>query len=105
MLCRDHRGLLDAMFAAGKVGAKLLLMNTGFAKPAFAAVAEREGVDTLVYDIEFSDILGDVDEDIPRYLAWVDERRQPARHPGRVDRLGRRRGRRPSRRRSAGSSC
>ena len=73
VLSRDHRGLLDAMFAAGKVGAKLLLMNTGFAKPAFAAVAEREGVDTLVYDIEFSDILGDVNKDIPRYLAWVDD--------------------------------
>jgi fatty-acyl-CoA synthase len=77
VLCRDHRGLLDAMFAAGKVGAKLLLMNTGFAKPAFAAVAEREGVDTLVYDIEFSDILGDVDKDIPRYLAWVDSEDNP----------------------------
>jgi fatty-acyl-CoA synthase len=77
VLCRDHRGLLDAMFAAGKVGAKLLLMNTGFAKPAFAAVAEREGVDTLVYDVEFSDILGDIDEDIPRYLAWVDDDDNP----------------------------
>jgi fatty-acyl-CoA synthase len=77
VLCRDHRGLLDAMFAAGKVGAKLLLMNTGFAKPAFAAVAEREGVDTLVYDEEFTDILGDVDESIPRYLAWVDSEDAP----------------------------
>jgi fatty-acyl-CoA synthase len=72
VLCRDHRGLLDAMFAAGKIGAKLLLMNTGLAKPAFAAVAKREGVDTLVYDVEFSDILGEVPDEIPRYLAWVD---------------------------------
>ena len=44
LLCRDHRGLLDAMFAAGKLGARMLLMNTGFAKPQFAAVAERESV-------------------------------------------------------------
>ena len=39
LLCRDHRGLVDALFAAGKIGAKALLMNTGFAKPQFAAVA------------------------------------------------------------------
>jgi fatty-acyl-CoA synthase len=73
LLCRDHRGLVDAMFAAGKLGAKALLMNTGFAKPQFAAVAEREGVNALVYDTEFTDILGDVPSSVPRYLAWVDE--------------------------------
>ena len=77
VLCRDHRGLVESMFAAGKLGAKLLLMNTGFAKPQFAAVAEREGVDILVYDIEFTDILGDVPSDIPRYLAWVDDAENP----------------------------
>jgi fatty-acyl-CoA synthase len=73
ILCRDHRGLLDAMFAAGKIGAKALLMNTGFAKPQFAAVAEREGVDALVYDTEFTDILEHVPSGIPRYLGWVDD--------------------------------
>jgi fatty-acyl-CoA synthase len=73
LLCRDHRGLVDAMFAAGKLGAKALLMNTGFAKPQFAAVAEREGVNALVYDTEFTEILGDVPASVPRYLAWVDE--------------------------------
>ncbi len=71
VLCRDHRGLLDAMFACGKIGAKLLLMNTGFAKPALAAVAEREGVDTLVYDVEFTSVLGDIAGNTSRYLAWT----------------------------------
>jgi fatty-acyl-CoA synthase len=72
VLCRDHRGLVETMFAAGKLGAKLLLMNTGFAKPQFAEVVEREGADTLVYDAEFSEILGNVPDDVPRYLAWTD---------------------------------
>jgi fatty-acyl-CoA synthase len=72
LLCRDHRGLVDAMFAAGKLGARALLMNTGFAKPQFAQVAEREGVSALVYDVEFTDILGEVPASVPRYLAWVD---------------------------------
>ena len=72
VLCRDHRGLIETMFAAGKLGAKLLLMNTGFAKPQFAEVVEREGANILVYDVEFSEILGNVPEDVPRYLAWTD---------------------------------
>jgi fatty-acyl-CoA synthase len=72
-LCRDHRGLVETMFASGKIGAKLLLMNTGFARPQFAAVCEREGASALVYDAEFSDILGDVSPSVPRYLAWVDD--------------------------------
>ncbi len=73
VLCRDHRGLVDSMFAAGKIGAKVLLMNTGFAKPQFAAVCEREGASALVYDAEFTEILGDVPASIPGYLAWTDD--------------------------------
>jgi fatty-acyl-CoA synthase len=74
LLCRDHRGLVEAMFAVNKMGAKALLMNTGFAKPQFAQVAEREGVTALVYDVEFTDILGEIPVSIPRYLAWVDDK-------------------------------
>ena len=72
LLCRDHRGLVESMFAAGKLGATVLLMNTGFAKPQFAAVAEREGASALVYDSEFAEILAEVPSSIPRYLAWVE---------------------------------
>ena len=42
LLCRDHRGLIIAMAACGKLGARLVLMNTGFAKPQFAEVCARE---------------------------------------------------------------
>lgn len=70
VLCRDHRGLIDAMTAAGKLGARVLLLNTGFAKPQFVDVIKRENVSALVYDEEFADLL-DV-SDLPRYLAWTD---------------------------------
>jgi fatty-acyl-CoA synthase len=73
VLCRDHRGLIESMFASGKIGARLLLMNTGFARPQFAAVCEREGVSALVYDEEFTDILGDVPGALPRQLASTDD--------------------------------
>jgi len=70
VLCRDHRWLVDCMLAAAKLGACLLLMNTGFSRPQLADVAEREGVSALVYDEEFTELLDAVRTDIPRYLAW-----------------------------------
>ncbi|MEV4601289.1 acyl-CoA synthetase [Amycolatopsis sp. NPDC049253] len=72
-LCRDHRGLVLTMAAAGKLGARLLLMNTGFAKPQLADVAQRERVTALVYDQEFTGLLDAISGDVDRYLAWVDE--------------------------------
>lgn len=71
-LCRDHRGLVVTMAASGKLGARLLLMNTGFAKPQLADVAEREGVTALVHDQEFTGLLDAISPSVERYLAWVD---------------------------------
>ncbi|MPY77678.1 MAG: AMP-binding protein [Actinophytocola sp.] len=71
-LCRDHRGLVTVMAATGKLGARLLLLNTGFAKPQLADVARREQVSLLVYDEEFTGLLDAVDPDVERCLAWVD---------------------------------
>jgi fatty-acyl-CoA synthase len=73
VLCRDHRGMVDAMLAAAKIGARLLLMNTGFSAPQLVGVAKREGVSAIVYDQEFSGLLADVPSDTGRYLAWVDD--------------------------------
>ncbi|HEX5407777.1 MAG TPA: acyl-CoA synthetase [Pseudonocardiaceae bacterium] len=73
VLCRDHRWLVACMLAAAKLGARLLLLNTGFSRPQLADVAEREGVSALVCDQEFTGILGDVRPDIPRYLGWCDD--------------------------------
>ena len=72
VLCRDHRWLVDCMLASAKLGARLLLMNTGFSRPQLADVAERERVSALTYDQEFTELLGAVRTDIPRYLAWSD---------------------------------
>lgn len=73
-LCRDHRGLVTILAAAGKVGAQLLLMNTGFAKPQLADVADREKVNVLIYDEEFTDLVSAIDPGVRRFLAWTDER-------------------------------
>ena len=57
LLCRDHRGLVIAMATCGKLGARLVLMNTGFAKPQFAEVCERENVTVVLHDSEFLGLL------------------------------------------------
>ena len=67
------------MAACGKLGARLVLMNTGFAKPQFADVCERENVKAVLHDSEFSDLLDALPADLPRVLTWVDEGTRPAR--------------------------
>ncbi|UFS93207.1 acyl-CoA synthetase [Nocardia huaxiensis] len=72
ILARDHRGLLLSMAAAGKLGARLALMNTGFAKPQFAEVCTRENVKAVLHDSEFLGLLDALPADLPRVLTWVD---------------------------------
>lgn len=73
LLCRDHRGLVIAMAACGKLGARMVLMNTGFAKPQFAQVWEREKVTVVLHDSEFIGLLDALPPDLPRILTWVDD--------------------------------
>ena len=73
LLCRDHHGLIIAMAACGKISARILLMNTGLAKPQFAQVCAREGVKAVLHDSEFSGLLEALPTDLPRILTWVDK--------------------------------
>ncbi|MEA2502945.1 MAG: fatty-acyl-CoA synthase [Actinomycetota bacterium] len=74
ILVRNHRGFLDAVFAAAKCGARIVLLNTSFAGPQIREVAEREGTDLLVYDDEYSDTLKGIDDPSHgRWRAWVDD--------------------------------
>jgi fatty-acyl-CoA synthase len=72
LLARDHRGAVETMLAAGKLGAQLLPMNTGFAGPQLADVARREHVSMIVYDEEFADAVAAVPPDIVRVRCWTD---------------------------------
>ncbi|MBJ8346235.1 acyl-CoA synthetase [Antrihabitans sp. YC2-6] len=76
ILARDHRGLILSMAAAGKAGIRLVLMNTGFAKPQFAEVCKREQVKAVLHDSEFLGLLDALPADLPRFLSWVDDDHQ-----------------------------
>jgi acyl-CoA synthetase (AMP-forming)/AMP-acid ligase II len=55
IMCRNHRGFVEALVAANRTGTDVLLLNTSFAGPALAQVVDREGVDTVIYDAEFTE--------------------------------------------------
>ena len=72
ILARNHRGFLEAVFAAAKCGARIVLLNTSFAGPQIREVAGREGTDLLVYDDEYSATLEGIDPPHGRWRAWTE---------------------------------
>ena len=74
VLTRNHRGMLDSVFAAAKCGARIILLNTDFGGPQLRYVARREGVDLLVYDEEYESLLGSLSPRRGAYRAWSDMR-------------------------------
>ena len=69
-MCRDHRGFVDAALGAAKAGADVLLLNTSFAGPQLAEVAERENAAAIVYDEEFSGLIAAAAKGRPGFVAW-----------------------------------
>ncbi|WIM86782.1 AMP-binding protein [Candidatus Mycobacterium wuenschmannii] len=73
ILARNHRGLLDAAFAAAKCGARIVMLNTDFANPQIREVAAREGIDLLVHDDEYTDTATDIAFAFGTWRAWADD--------------------------------
>jgi fatty-acyl-CoA synthase len=72
IMCRNHRGFIDATLAAAKLGASSLYLNTQFAGPQLTEVMEREGPEVLVHDEEFAELLEGVDDKLTRIVGWSD---------------------------------
>ncbi len=75
LLVRNHRGFVEALTACARLGADALLLNTGFSGPQLSDVVAREGIDVLVADEEFEQILDGVRDSHPEahvVLAWTD---------------------------------
>ncbi len=73
IMCRNHRGFLEAHLAASKLGADALLLNTMFSGPQLAEVVEREGAGVLVFDEEFEGLLTGVPESVTRIVGFGGE--------------------------------
>jgi acyl-CoA synthetase (AMP-forming)/AMP-acid ligase II len=72
IMCRNHRGWIDAVVACSKLGAHALFLNTAFAGPQLAEVCAREDPVAIVYDEEFTELLTGAFDDRKRLLAWTE---------------------------------
>lgn len=61
LLARNHLGFVEALVAVAATGADLVLMNTGFAGPQLADVAEHEGVTVIIHDDDFGAVVAAAD--------------------------------------------
>ncbi|MFJ9392995.1 AMP-binding protein [Nocardioides sp. NPDC101246] len=71
IMCRNHRGFVDATLAVAKLGADALYLNTAFAGPQLVGVLERDQPALIIHDEEFTGLLSGATS-APRLVAWVD---------------------------------
>lgn len=71
IMCRNHRGFVDATIGAAKLGADLLYLNTAFAGPQLVDVLAREKPVLVIHDEEFTEMLDKAS--VPMSIvAWQD---------------------------------
>jgi fatty-acyl-CoA synthase len=71
VMCRNHRGFVEATVAIAKLGADALYLNTAFAGPQLVDVLAREKPLVVIHDEEFTGLLGDAEIE-QRVIAWTD---------------------------------
>lgn len=102
IMCRNHRGFIEAVTAAARIGADTLLLNTAFAGPQLAGVLAREKADMVIYDQEFEALIEQADlaeRSVERVIGWADEQTSRPTIDGLIDDQS---GRRPRKRYGSG---
>lgn len=92
VLCRNHRGFVEASIALFKLGADVVYLNTGFSAPQIAGVCDDEGVAVLVHDADLADLVVEAgreaitDEELEGAAAdpHADPHADPPQRPGRI---------------------
>jgi fatty-acyl-CoA synthase len=72
IMCRNHRGFIDATVACSKLGAGALYLNTAFAGPQIADVLEREAPAAVIYDSEFAGLVAAGASGRRGFVAWAE---------------------------------
>jgi acyl-CoA synthetase (AMP-forming)/AMP-acid ligase II/NAD(P)-dependent dehydrogenase (short-subunit alcohol dehydrogenase family) len=70
VMCRNHRGFVEAIVAGSRLGADLLLLGTDFPAPQLAKVLERERPAAVVHDEEFAPLFEAAGFGGARVSAW-----------------------------------
>jgi acyl-CoA synthetase (AMP-forming)/AMP-acid ligase II len=72
IMCRNHRGFVEATIAVSKLGADALYLNTAFAGPQLTEVVGREKPKAIIYDEEFGALIAQAAKRRKRIVAWRD---------------------------------
>jgi acyl-CoA synthetase (AMP-forming)/AMP-acid ligase II len=72
IMCRNHRGFVEASIACAKLGAHALYLYTAFAGPQVTDVVEREDPVALIYDQEFLPVVDDASGGRRGFVAWLE---------------------------------
>ncbi|MQA61525.1 MAG: AMP-binding protein [Actinophytocola sp.] len=70
MMCRNHRGFLEAAVAAGRLGADLLLLNTELPARALAQLVAKHDISAVICDEEFGRAFEAAEFAGPLVLSW-----------------------------------
>jgi acyl-CoA synthetase (AMP-forming)/AMP-acid ligase II len=76
IMCRNHRGFVEASVASAKLGAHVLYLNTAFAAPQLEHVLEDQAPTALIFDDEFEPVLSGVRAPV-RLRAWCESDHGP----------------------------
>ncbi len=80
IMCRNHRGFVEATVACSKLGASALYLNTAFAGPQITDVLAREDPVAVIYDEEFAELVRDGAASRMRFIAWSEPGAHGAEH-------------------------
>ncbi|HTU14472.1 MAG TPA: AMP-binding protein [Solirubrobacterales bacterium] len=72
ILCRNHRMPLIAAFAASRAGVTAVWLNTAFSVRQAREVIEREGVELLVHDAEFTGLAESIELKFGRMVCFAE---------------------------------
>ncbi len=70
VMCRNHRGFVQATAAAGRLGCDLVPLNNDFAAVQLGEVLGREGVTISIHDEEFETLFDEAGFEGRRVVAW-----------------------------------
>ena len=68
LLARNHASFVEALLAFGRLGAHVILLNTGMSAAQAAVVVEQQRIALVVVDRDLTDRLAEVDDTLPRLL-------------------------------------
>jgi acyl-CoA synthetase (AMP-forming)/AMP-acid ligase II len=78
IMCRNHRGFVEATVACSKLGANVLCLDTALSGPRIAALLDRAAPGAVIYDEEFSALMPSAQERCKHFIAWSDAGTQPS---------------------------